>query len=107
VGAVSGGFLVKAVGMTFYDGYPESFLELRDYPYPLEASLIRQPDNAYDPNAVAVLLSGRIVGHLPRYLAARVGPRIDAGARYVVTASILVEPGHEDLPGLLIDAEEA
>ena len=42
--------------------------------------LVRQPDNPHDPNAVRVVWSGRMIGHLPRCDAAVVAPRMDAGA---------------------------
>ncbi len=44
---------------------------------PLE--LRRDPDNAHDPNAIAVLAGGLQVGWVPRELAAEVAPAIDAG----------------------------
>jgi HIRAN domain len=33
---------------------------------PTQATLVPEPDNPYDPNAVAVYIAGRKVGHLPR-----------------------------------------
>ena len=99
-------FRVKAVGMTFHDGYPDTFLDLAEYPYPLEVTLRREPDNAHDPNAVAVVLSGRAVGHVPRDLAVRLALALDAGARYQVTGTILIDPDHRDRPGLLLDCVE-
>lgn len=101
-------FSVKVVGVSFHDDYPDSLYALRDRCTlgSSEASLIREPTNEYDPNAVAVLAGGSIIGHVPRGLAERLGPEIDAGERYVVvSAEVLVHPEHEDRPGLLIECE--
>ena len=49
------------------------------------ASLVREPDNPHDPNAVAVVIDGHTVGHLGRKDAAAVAPVLDriAAARLV------------------------
>jgi HIRAN domain len=39
-----------------------------------QAALVLEPDNPYDPNAVAVHIDGRKVGHLPRPAAQTYGP---------------------------------
>lgn len=96
----------KAVGMTFHPGYPDFLLDLAEYPYPLEATLVREPENPHDPNAVAVMLSGRMVGHVPATLARRMAPHIDVGTRYTVTATVLIDPEHRDHPGLLLECVE-
>jgi hypothetical protein len=100
-------FEVKVVGVSFHDDYPENLHRLRETAVmgggEVEGSLIREPDNPHDPNAVAVLIAGQIVGHVPAFLAEKLGPDIDAGVRYTVdTACVLVNPEHEDRPGLLI-----
>lgn len=99
-------FRVKAVGLTFHVGYPDRLLDLAGYPYPLEATLLREPDNAHDPNAVAVLLSGSPVGHVPADLARRLAPMLDQGTRYIVTGTVLIDPEYPDRPGLLLDCAE-
>lgn len=99
-------FHTKAVGMTFHNGYPDRFLELAEYPYPLEVTLLREPDNEFDPNAIGVILSGQKVAHIPRDLAWRMAPMMDAGTRYQVTGTILIDPDHRDHPGLLLDCRE-
>lgn len=103
-------FEVKVVGVSFRDGYPESIHALaRAYaqtPGTGEASLIRQPENPVDRNAVAVLAGGEQVGFVPAGLASRLAPDMDAGHQFRVTdAEVLVMPDHEDRPGLLIRVE--
>lgn len=101
-------FSVKVRGVSFHPEYPENLHRLRalgggEAGGEIEGSLIREPDNTHDPNAVAVLMAGQIVGHVPRGLAERLGPEIDDGARFAVdTAAVLVDPDHEDRPGLEI-----
>ncbi len=105
---VASRFEIKAVGVTFHDGYPDNLYALRErFAHGKgEASLIREPDNEYDKNAVAVLAGGEIIGHLPGWFAQKIAPEIDSGTRYrVVDASVLVDPDHEDRPGLLLECE--
>ena len=47
---------------------------------PLE--LRRDPANAHDPNAIAVVAGAEQVGWVPRELAAELAPRLDAGERW-------------------------
>jgi len=50
--------------------------------------LVRQPDNEFDPNAIAVLaVTGEQVGFLNRRLAAVLAPVIDAGAQWDVSVT--------------------
>lgn len=101
-------FSFKAVGVSFADDYPDNLLELRDA-WGLakgigEGTLIREPDNQYDPDAVAILTGGRVVGHVPRALASKLALRMDTGARYTCELTVLVADGHEEQPGLLVEA---
>lgn len=53
---------------------PESGIELTE----ARAAIVRDPDNPYDANAVAVWIDGRYhVGHLPRDLASQYSVRLD------------------------------
>lgn len=56
------------------------------------AELRLEPDNAYDPNAVAVLIEGRLVGHLPREGAAMFSDvaRRKGGGRRITCAAMIV-----------------
>lgn len=102
-------FQVKAVGVTFMDGYPDFFHRLAPAceraakeNKRLDAFLIREPGNRYDGNAIAVEVPeiGRI-GHVPRSLAERLAPHLDAGEKWrcAITA-VLIHPDHLDRPGI-------
>ncbi|KAB7744155.1 DUF2510 domain-containing protein [Nostocoides sp. F2B08] len=66
--------------------------EMRD----LSATVIAEPDNPFDPNAVAVLVQGRLVGYLPRDDAAVYSPSLqdlaDRGECLRVEARVWVAP---------------
>ncbi|MFN0146594.1 MAG: hypothetical protein ACKVT1_08795 [Dehalococcoidia bacterium] len=42
------------------------------------AEVRREPDNAFDANAIQVFIAGKLVAYLPRELAAQYAPRFDA-----------------------------
>ena len=74
---------------------------------PLPIVLRRNPDNEHDANAVEVHSPAvGMLGHLPRDIAARVAPWLDAGHKLRVgVASVLVMPGSEDNPGVSLCVE--
>jgi single-stranded-DNA-specific exonuclease len=47
-----------------------------------ELDLVRQPQNAFDPNAVAVHFGRLQIGFVKKAIAARIAPNMDAGERY-------------------------
>lgn len=56
----------------------------------LAGGLLREPDNRHDPKAIRVMVrtaagGWRHVGYVPRDLAAKLAPRLDAGEEPVVT----------------------
>ena len=63
------------------------------------AALVPEPDNPYDPKAVAVWIDARYpVGHLPRHLAAEYSSRLerlDAGTYLQVPARVWIGPKSE------------
>ena len=72
------GFNTKLAGVSFEGRQdtiaglsPGAALELR-----------RQPENAYDPNAIAVFHGTLQLGFIKREIAARIAPNIDGGERY-------------------------
>ena len=82
-------FTTKVVGVTFVDDYPDNLLDIasiqrrrerRGDEEPLPAILIRNPDNRHDANAIEVHTpSYGMLGHLPKDVAARLAPLLDAG----------------------------
>lgn len=48
------------------------------------ASIVREPDNQYDPNACAVIVLDQKIGYVPRRLAEYVSKRIDGGHDVIV-----------------------
>ena len=68
--------------------------------------LVRDPENQFDANAVAVRSAkkGTHLGHLPAALAARIAPEMDDGVFWLIEGyDVLVAPGHEDNPGLSLN----
>jgi hypothetical protein len=66
---LEGDELVEAVGESFYQPALLTQCGARRgdaVRFPCRASLVAQPDNPYDRNAVAVQISGELVGHLAR-----------------------------------------
>jgi hypothetical protein len=104
-------FTAKVVGVTFVDGYPDNLLDLaevqrrrerRDIDEPLAAVLIRNPDNQYDANAIEVHApSAGMLGHLPKEIAARLAPLIDAGETWhAELGEVRISPEAPDQPGV-------
>jgi hypothetical protein len=110
-------FSTPVVGVTFVPGYPgnvraaeaalvmaESFGD--EHP---SAVLIRRPDNENDPNAVEVhvpAVGGEtcMIGHLPRALARRLAPSLDADEHWLAwVRSVRTHTEHENRPGIDIE----
>lgn len=111
---------VKAVGVTFAAGYPENLHRVKEHAAAfgiildgppergrrgLECSLIREPDNPHDSNAVLVLAGGEPIGHLPRAIAARMAHELDSGVAWVAdVVGIVYWPDKPEQPGIWIRA---
>lgn len=78
-------FFSKVVGVTF-EGRQDTIAGLRDGS---ELELVREPANAYDPNAVAVRFGNLQLGYIRKEIAKHLAPLIDAGARYRARVSTL------------------
>lgn len=117
-------FTAKVVGVTFAEGYPDNLEKLKETAdlrwlltpgefgtpdeaaEPLPALLCREPDNEHDPAAVAIHIPSGIgkVGHLPRALAARLAPELDAGQEWGCTVEqVWIHPDHMDRPGITVE----
>lgn len=95
----------RVAGVTFMAGYPRNLADLarRCAVEPVAAELVREHDNGYDLNAVAVHIEGRIVGHVPADMARRLAPLLDGGFPLAAEALfVAVDDEHKDRPGLEI-----
>lgn len=94
-------FNTKVVGVTFENRQDV----LAGLEVGVELSLVRQPLNEVDPNAVAVqLLDGTQLGYLNRHLARRLAPVMDSGVPYDAAVSAVtggVQQGQVRGPGPL------
>jgi HIRAN domain len=64
-----GGNQIRVVGESYYEDNLDQVCGGRTdegHDYDCMAVLVAEPTNPYDPNAVAVYVDGRMVGHLPR-----------------------------------------
>jgi hypothetical protein len=64
-----GGNRVDIVGESFYGKAIREVIAMTGKGADLWASLIPEPENPYDPNAVKVVIQGKHVGHLSREVA--------------------------------------
>ena len=95
--------IVRLAGVTFAPGYPRNLADLVeriDHDGKVAADLVRERDNPHDPNAVAVHVEGRMLGHIPRSFAARLAARLDRGEAFdAAITSIPVHEEHPERPG--------
>ena len=98
-------FTAKVVGVTFCDNYPQSIFGIAGKfaigPTPI--SLVRDPHNQYDQNAIQIHHDGQMIGHMPMLLAKVIGPDIDSGNSWSAEVdSIVVSPEDPNKPGIKI-----
>lgn len=63
---------------------------------------VREPQNPYDPNAVAIIVNeGYSIGYLPREVAEKIAPLLDQGCKYVAHCKRIYEGKHQNIPVLL------
>lgn len=72
--------MVSVVGEAYYDDACDRLLPAGYGPYTLKttATLVREPSNTHDRNAVKVLVKGQHVGYLKRDLAKKCAPALDS-----------------------------
>jgi hypothetical protein len=75
---------VSIVGSSFYPGAGNWIAKLAGGQ---QLRVVREPENPYDPNAIAVFIFQQQLGHFPRGFAAEVAPLMDAGSRLVAYKS--------------------
>lgn len=104
-------FHTKVAGVTF-EGRQEV---LRVLTAPADLRLVREPGNAHDGNAIAVVAAAGQIGYLNARLSARLAPAMDAGETYRAVleertgdggersfgANILVRKGDDEEDGVL------
>jgi single-stranded-DNA-specific exonuclease len=83
------GFNTKVVGVSF-EGRQDVVAGLEEG---AALELRRQPDNAYDPNAIGVWFGALQLGFLKREIAAHVAPNIDGGERYTAEVTAVTGGG--------------
>jgi HIRAN domain len=74
---LGGGFEVRVVGESYYQDALTAIVggkRPESVRIPTQATLVPESDNPYDPNAVAVYIAARKVGHLPRLAAEAFAP---------------------------------
>ncbi|HEY1429832.1 MAG TPA: helicase-related protein [Candidatus Tumulicola sp.] len=86
-------FHTKVVGVSF-EGRQDVVAGLRA-DAPLE--LVRQPANAFDPNAIAVHFGNLQLGFIRRGIAAHIAPAMDGGATYLARVASLTGGGDKHL----------
>lgn len=108
----------SVVGVSFAPGYPKNLYVLDTKVERADrrgavvvARLVREPDNPYDPNAIAVhvpaLRPRSLVGHIPAALAERLAPLLDAGEHWEAEVErVLVSEQAPERPGLEIRARK-
>ncbi len=97
-------FDTAIVGVRFYQGAAELLSEVSPDGgrVPGLLTLVREPDNQYDHNAIAVHFDGKKVGHIPAPQAKILAPRLDAGRKVLgitrrnVTGLVLTLEKDED-----------
>jgi hypothetical protein len=113
VGTLASSFRAGVVGVSFCPGYPDNLHALDVLGFEadtrgerLPAVLRRNPDNTYDANAIEVHIPSLgeqygMIGHLPRPLAARLAPLLDADETWQAEVeSVRIDPDHLDRPGI-------
>jgi hypothetical protein len=93
----------KIVGLTFNKDYPSNVFALsaRVATGRVPIDLIREKDNQYDANAIAVVVDGKTIGHVPRLIAAVLAPDMDAGSAWNAhVESIAIATENPQQPGV-------
>jgi hypothetical protein len=97
-----GSEVIPVVGVTFVPEYPNNILRLVMLSSsPTYVQLVRNPNNAYDSNAVEVRYQDAMLGHVSKDVAARIAPIMDQGDSYLASVfQVRVSPENPKNPGL-------
>lgn len=100
-----GAEMIPVVGVSFVEGYPANIHKIaelfRQRKGDVFVQLVRNPENQYDKNAIEVRLDNRMIGHIPKEIAARIAPAMDRGVQYLASIyQIRISPENPNNPGL-------
>lgn len=109
-------FTCPIAGVSFVDDYPDNLHDLasvqrrkerRGDDEELPVVLIRNPENRFDANAIEVHQpSVGMLGHLPKEIAARLAPCLDAGETWqAYLRPIRIHPDNPEQPGADVAVE--
>ena len=69
-------------------------------------ALVREPDNPHDPNAIKVMLGQYFLGYVPRHIAEKLAPEMDAGRKLFALFVARNEHPYHDVVGLTVRVVE-
>lgn len=99
------GIIVKLAGVTFDDAQ-DNIKDLE--PLGIDRmDLIREPGNAYDPNAIRVEFEGRYLGYIPKGIARQFAIKMDLGARFSASFVQKNKSSYHDTVGLTVEIIES
>jgi hypothetical protein len=96
-------FTTKLAGVSFGDH--QQNIQLFGYPAELgieEYELVREPNNEHDPFAVRVCFRNFCLGYLPKNIARKVAPQLDAGTNMVAEFVSVNRSPYHDQVGLTV-----
>lgn len=99
-------FLTKVVGVSFAPDYPNNIYAIAKNVVSANApcTLVREPDNEFDSNAIRVDVEGNCIGHIPKLISMVLAPKMDNGERWIASVhSIVVSSENVNQPGLKIN----
>ena len=108
-----GAEMIPVVGVSFVEGYPSHIYKLASMSRQqgdIFVSLVRNPENPYDKNAIEVRFGEQMLGHLPKEVAARLAPALDKGEQFLASVyQIRISSENPNNPGLdiLVDQRES
>ena len=69
-------------------------------------SLIREPENKFDSNAIRVEADGKYLGYIPRETAKTLAGSVDEGSQFVISQSWLNKSPVHEVVGLTVEITE-
>lgn len=102
-------FEVSVAGVTFRSDYPSNVwaLSAQLVMGPVPVTLVREPDNEFDNNAIKVVVRDEQVGYIPSSVSKQLAKEIDSGGRWHgVVDRVLMSPNNPEQPGIRIKVFE-